>query len=404
MHGARPPRLADEALGLGQEGRVAARIPRPQCTVGPPRVDQRRAEPRVVLGEQRRQRHLHLPGVAVVLLAIRIGQLDRLHHRVQVVPAVVSRAREVEVFQQRERLQQHRALVPGAALEDPRIVEVQRGGLLDVRREGLQVAAPQQPVLLAHVALHLRGDVAAVERVVHGLQAIHAAAAGLLLRRAERVEERGVGGVAEQAALRRHRTVGQVDRPGGGPVAQQLVRQYPQAVARLAHETLVHGKALRRIVPRGAADLRKGQAAELAQCGQQGAQRRGDAHHQGAFRGQVRQAPLQVGLRRGELRRGGIAVDGHHPARTRVVDQHRALAAQRVHVGVDHALHERGADGGVHGVAAGLEDVRRRLGGQVVLRGHGTAGAHQPRQVRIACGVVGAEGAGAHGRSGAPRR
>lgn len=80
------------------------------------------------------------------------------------------------------------------------------------------------------------------------------------------------------------------------------------------------------------------------------------------------------------------------------MDEHEAAAAEVAGEGVDDGQREAGGDGGVHRVAALLEDFAAGLGGELVGGGDHALGAHGR-------GALGAEGArgGQEGEQGSER-
>ena len=89
---------------------------------------------------------------------------------------------------------------------------------------------------------------------------------------------------------------------------------------------------------------------------------------------------------RGTARRRSLAVQHEHLAVPRpaarpagVVADHRDLAAEPVHVRLDDLEHQAGGDGGVEGVAAGLQRGHAGRGGQPVGGRHHAEGARELR-------------------------
>ena len=98
----------------------------------------------IVLREQLIERHVVEAWVAVVGLAVGEGQLGALNHRVQVLRRVVAHRLQVELLQQGQLLQEHRALGPAGALEDIQTVVVQADRLFEARLPFGEVFIGQQ--------------------------------------------------------------------------------------------------------------------------------------------------------------------------------------------------------------------------------------------------------------------
>ena len=72
-------------------------------------------------------------------------------------------------------------------------------------------------------------------------------------------------------------------------------------------------------------------------------------------------------------RRADVEVDRERLPSPGEVHQHGAAAPDRAHERLDHGHRERRRDGGVHRVAAAVEDARADLGPERVLRDHDAA-------------------------------
>ena len=86
--------------------------------------------------------------VGVIGLAVGEGELQRLGQMVHVIGAVMAEAGEVDALKQRQGLQQHRPLAPGAAGEDVEIAKAAALRRADRRAVFGQVLGRQQPALL----------------------------------------------------------------------------------------------------------------------------------------------------------------------------------------------------------------------------------------------------------------
>src|SRR5437870_8339726 len=82
------------------------------------RIDQLPPLHGVRLGEEPDRRHRREVGIAVELVAVREGELQRLADGVDVRGRVVAHALEVEALQDCDRLEQDRPLSPESRLED----------------------------------------------------------------------------------------------------------------------------------------------------------------------------------------------------------------------------------------------------------------------------------------------
>ena len=88
-----------------------------------------------------------------------------------VIGAVVAERLQVLAFEQRQCLQQHRALAPGAAGEDFEVAKAAALGRADRRAVFGEVLGREQPTLFLHEGDNLPGDVAAIERITRSFEA-----------------------------------------------------------------------------------------------------------------------------------------------------------------------------------------------------------------------------------------
>ena len=155
-------RLAEAGAGRGQAGDVGqarVRPARPQL-VGGLAGDQRAPVVRVLARQQeleRDRRAVPVPG-----LAVGERELRALDHRVDVVGP--EERPEVDAVEQRELLEEDRALTPRAGLEYAPAAEVERDRLLDRGAERGQIVAGEDLVIR-----HRLGDPAAVEGVARSV-------------------------------------------------------------------------------------------------------------------------------------------------------------------------------------------------------------------------------------------
>ena len=301
--------------------------------------------------EQRVERDVGEVRVAVPRVAVRERELRALGDGVDEVRG--SHRREVEAGQQRELLEQHRALPPRPGLADRVAVVVERDRHLERRRPARQVVAGEQPVLV-------RGEdrlrhPAAVERVARRVDARLARAAA---RAREPLERLGQRAVAEQPAGLGHRGVelGRARPLGRQPLRRRADPRHDRvAPARVSDRRLQHVRQLPR--------------AEVAQHQAPGVER---ARHDGGVRPLARheieaERPVRVDRRR--LRRRPLPA--HHDRLAALHGPHdrRHVAARPVEVRLDHLQHEARRHRRVERVAAALEHRHPRARREPVRRG-----------------------------------
>jgi hypothetical protein len=100
-------------------------------------------------------------------------------------------------------------------------------------------------------------------------------------------------------------------------------------------------------------------------------------------------------LRRGPARRRHVSVDAHHLAGAGHRNQDGQLAADGVHLRIDHAFHQGGGAGGVNCIAALPQNFDSGQGGAVMLGGNRTAPAEHAGIEGRLLGGLGSESAGA---------
>ena len=357
----------------GQPRRLAVRAARPQLQ-GRLRADQRPALRGVARGEQPVQRDSGEPRVAVPGLPVGERQLGALDDRVQVVRAARRQAAQAEPVQQCQLLQEHRALPPRAGLAHGQAHEVEAGRLFHAGLPAGQVGpAEQRPVRLAGQVHHLGPGQVAVDGLGHEALVVGPAGGVDLL---VPVRPGRLGLVQDPLVRRGQRRVGEPGPGRGHPTAQvHLGRAGPV----LAEQLLGRGDgrarpgrhrvAVPRIADRVPHDRAQRQPAVPLQEQQPGPERRGHAGRQQAVpRDQVktqlieRQYPRTaagrtLAVQHENLAVAGAADDGH-------------LAAQPVHVRLDHLEYQARRDRGVERGAVGLQHGHARGRGQPVRRGH----------------------------------
>ena len=329
------------------------------ASFGPSGLHQRRALPGVVLREQALDRFLGREvRIAVIEVAVGKREVHRLVHRVDVAPAVVAHALQVEVLEDVERLQHRRALGPAVELVhvDAAIRRVPR--LLELDAPVREVVLRDLAALFLRAAHELVGDVAAVEAVVGRLQRFLARLAGLQRIRFgldQLAQRRGEVGLAEDLARdRRLARLARVRQHHG-------LRVRPLLELALLQFDAIRGLGVDRVAvrerDRGAEHLRERERAVLREHRDERAGRAGRHRGQRAVLGRVLEAlPLEE-LRRRAGRRDAEPVDRDDLLRLRVVDEGLGLAAPGEHVPHRRRRREHRA-GGVDRVAAALEHAR----------------------------------------------
>ena len=327
----------------------------------------------VRLAQQLRQRGSGV--VAVPGLPIGEGQLAAFDDGVQIVGAEQAGRGQVEAGQQRELLQEHRALPPGAGLADLVAVVVEAGRLLDRAAPAGQIRAGQHAGMtlagrIAHRPADVLGDRLGNEPFVEAAAGcldlgLPAGAAGAALS-----QQPTPGGcqrrIAQPAAGGRHGTTGKpgrcrsrpvvAERPGhrldGGPDR----RQYRKALLGIADRRRQHvGQP-----PAAPVSQQPQPAAERA--GHGGGEQPGARHHRQSL------VPIAGNGRRGRCH----ALPGDHPDRLvfGIPEQDRYLAARAVQVRFDDLQHETGGHRRVGGVAAALEHAHADRGAEPVGARH----------------------------------
>ena len=171
-----PPFAVVVAARRGQRPHVV-RISRPQLERRPLHVDQRPANARVLVGEKRLKRHLDKRGIAIILVAVGEGQLHRLGDDMNVVRRLETHLLELEPFEQSQHLEHRRTLRPRTAFEHRIAPITHMHRIFHPRPMGRQIRPTRETRLSALYQLSSAvGDVAAIEAIGDGLQALLAAA------------------------------------------------------------------------------------------------------------------------------------------------------------------------------------------------------------------------------------
>ena len=322
----------------------------------PLRIDQRRALLRVFFRKQPGRRHRHEGRVRVVAVAIRIRELHRLDDGVEVVGARVAHRGQVEVLEDVERLEQHRALAPERVLVD-RVAAVRgRRGLFDARKEVRKVRPIERRVVLLQERDHLARDVPLVETVA---RRDHAGPSSSGFRGAlgadhpgQRVRQRrqpdGFAGLVV-------RPVGlQPDRLVAGPSLEELALTLDGIRGPRPQR-----KALRRVCDGRSGHLLEAHRPPLFEHRQgrvHGARDDGGVQPFAAQRLLARQIPVDVD----RPRRPALADDRRHFLFLSRVDQHERFPAEAVEILLHDAAGEQRRNAGIEGVAAFEEDAECR--------------------------------------------
>ncbi len=288
-------------------------------------------------------------------------------HLVDVVGRVDASRLQIDAFEDVERLEQHRSLIPRAGLVDVVAVKARRHRLFDRAVERRQIVVGE------HAAGGLVGvgdamrDISGVERVAPGANRRHPV---VRLR-----ERRLVGGrdgterprevrLPEDLADLRHAAVRIVRLLRPLPLLGRLALAHEEIAEELVHREAV-GELNRRLQhlievhralglqrQRHRVEHRRNRRAERPVAGHETAL--------GEQRG------------RGRLRRGTLTVDDDDLLRLRVVDHRRRFAAEAEMRNLADRRREHRGDAGVHRVAALLQDANAG-GDRVVSSGRDDA-------------------------------
>ncbi len=305
-----------------------------------------------------------------------------------VVGAVVTERREVETGEQRELLEKDRALAPRPALVDQVVAEGVRHRRLELAPVVVQILDREQAAVGLRMGGDPLGDLAAVEGVARGLQAVAPAVPARRVlggdQEAEGAREIGIGDERADVGKRAAR---QVDRRRGRP---RRPKELGAAGEREVAEQMGGGRAAERRVHReptlGELQRRGGDLAEVQGPGarerrEERVRCRGWSGRQHAGHRDQRELVAAEPIDRRGARRARVAVHREHAAIVRRVDEGRELAAERVHVRVHDALDEGRGDGRVDGVPPRMQHAQSRLGREVVLGDHHPARTQQRRSL-----------------------
>ena len=175
------------------------------------------------LREQRLGGDLVELGIAVIGVAVGVGQLEGFHQGVNVVRGVELQALDVVAFQNVEGFEHAGSLAPEARLVDGVALEGGGDGVFRFDVEGGHVFVADQAAVRFGEGVDAVGDLAAVEEIAHGVDGLAAIGAGgrrALLGVGHAAEGARQVGLAEDVAGLRGTAVGQEGALAIGPRLQ----------------------------------------------------------------------------------------------------------------------------------------------------------------------------------------
>jgi hypothetical protein len=322
------------------------------------------------------ERHVHEGWIAEEPLPIGHGEVHALDQAVEVFGGIVRQPLQPDGFDQEQRLEQGRALAPGAADGDLVAAPGAHDGRFDAGAVLGQVLHREMAALLLLEGHDLSGDVAAVEGVVSGAQPGGAVGGGAIL-----VGHVGQGagevGLHEALAGLRDTAAGQEDG-GVARVAGVGVLVDGDAV----REQRVHREPFAGAFDRGGGDVGEAHGAVALERGDPGVGGRG---HDGAEDALGDAAGLLEQIGRNGFRPVAETGDGLQRA-VGEADHDRGHPGDVHQVRQQHAERDASGTPGVDRVAARLEDREAGGGGEVVPGGDA-----------VPCAVEGGAAGGAHG-------
>ena len=122
----------------------------------------------ILIRQQRPKWHRNEVGIAVIGLAIRVGELGAFHQGVHEFGAIRIHRADIEPVQQGELLQEHRSLTPRAALQNGVPVILVRDRVFHRRRPASKIVSREQAAMPAprHIQ-HVGGSEELVHRLRH---------------------------------------------------------------------------------------------------------------------------------------------------------------------------------------------------------------------------------------------
>ena len=175
---------------------------------------------------------------------------------------------------------------------------------------------------------------------------------------------------------------GQVDADGLGPRFQQRRGSRP-----VPRNDVRNGEPLLRVIDGRFQYLPQGHPSEAVEEAGPAVDATRDGPVQRTGIGDVFVSAAGVIVDRRPVGCPAARVEPGHPAAFGLPDDGEQVAADTAGHGFHHAEYRVDGDGGVNGVAAGLEDLDAGLGGQRLARGHHAPGRHDDRAPRAAVGV-----------------
>ena len=282
---------------------------------------------------------------------------------------------EIETLEQRQLLQHHRALRPGAGLAGGVAAIVVGERRLDMGLPARHVLAGEHAAMPLAAGVHdLLGAAEAIDRLgdealrpgharlLDLLDPIAAGALGLAQHARIGLGQRRVG---EQRADRRHVAARQIDRRRRRPMLfEQLLDGRDGGVRALDQRMAMAG-----VIDRGRQHVGEPHGAVVAQQQHPGVEHaRHAGGKQAGARHHVEAAPAVMGDG-GRGRRRTLPADHLDLALAHVVQDDRNVAARPVEMRLDHLQREGGGDRGVEGVAALLQRRHADRGGDPMGRG-----------------------------------
>ena len=283
--------------------------------------------------------------------------------------------RQVEAVEQRELLQEHRALPPRPGLAHGQPAELVGQRLLEPRVPAGQVGVGQQPAVRPAGHVHDLGgrevdrDGLGHETLVVGppgrLDLLVAVLAGRFGLVQDALVGGGQRGVGEPRARRGHVPARQVDLGRTRPVVTEQLGHAGDPPADRGLERVAAG----RVADRVAHHVPQPERAELPQHQHPGPERAGHAGGQQPAAGHQVEPEIGERLRRGGGGRGPLPAQHEGLAAAGVVGDDRDLAARAVQVRLDDLEHEPGGDRRVERVPAVLQHRHPGRRGEPVRRG-----------------------------------
>ncbi|MNX58533.1 hypothetical protein D3C86_893810 [compost metagenome] len=334
------------------------------------------------------QRHIDEGRIAVIGLAVRKGQLHGLRDAVDEFGAGRADARQIHVFQDGERLQEHRPLAPGAGLGHGVAVVIVGQRLVVAGGPARQVVGRDDAAVGGSAFVHdvgvagepvdLFGDEAAIERVAGRLDLAFSVSARALRLLEHAGPRSGQRRIAEQLAGFRNLAAGHIHLGGRGPVRLEEILQAGDGVGNARHQRM----AVLGVIDGGFEHVAHAHRAMVAQQQHPGVERPRNDGGQQAVAGDELEPFGAVALQRGGGRRRALAAQHFDAASARGIEHRGHFAGRADEVRLDHLQHERGRGAGIERVAAALQQRHAGRAGQPMRGCHDTEGAENFRASR----------------------